>query len=234
MVKMIGLSRAIKVEWLNKTVELIKQGKTELEIKYLLNEYLSFEISSPTNLRKTREILMSIWVRTPNEYISIREHALDAFDKTEDKLSVHWCMILLSYPVFVDVCSMIGKMADIQGTFTTSWLKQKLFDVWGERTTLYHSTDKILQTLKNIGAIKNVKVGQYRIENRITSPTLITLLTWTILTVGEQAYYGVGDLSQVPFMFPFDYTVTYEVLYNTPMFTLNSYRGDVKVELSNK
>ena len=37
MAKMVGLSRSIKLEWLNKTVELIKEGKTETEIKEALN-----------------------------------------------------------------------------------------------------------------------------------------------------------------------------------------------------
>ena len=67
MAKMVGLSRNIKLPWLNKVVEFGFAGMTEQEIKDGLNEYLSFEIQSPTNLRKTREILMNIWVYE-NEY----------------------------------------------------------------------------------------------------------------------------------------------------------------------
>ena len=62
MAKMVGLSRNLKFQWLNKVVELASGELTEQEIKDQLNEYLSFEISSPTNIRKTREILMNIWV----------------------------------------------------------------------------------------------------------------------------------------------------------------------------
>lgn len=57
MAKIVGLSRNLKLQWLNKVVELASSNLTEQEIKDQLNEYLSFEISSPTNLRKTREIL---------------------------------------------------------------------------------------------------------------------------------------------------------------------------------
>ena len=60
MAKIVGLSRNLKLQWLNKVVELASSNLTEQEIKDQLNEYLSFEISSPTNLRKTREILMNI------------------------------------------------------------------------------------------------------------------------------------------------------------------------------
>ena len=62
MAKMVGLSRNLKLTWLNKAAELASVELTEQEIKDQLNEYLSFEITSPTNLRKTREILMNIWV----------------------------------------------------------------------------------------------------------------------------------------------------------------------------
>ena len=60
MAKMVGLSRNIKLPWLNRTVDFIQEGLSEDEIKGKLNEYLSFEIESPTNLRKTREILLSL------------------------------------------------------------------------------------------------------------------------------------------------------------------------------
>lgn len=67
MAKMVGLSRNLKLQWLNKVVELVLEDLKEEEIKEQLNEYLSFEIESPTNIRKTREILMNteiIWLVT--------------------------------------------------------------------------------------------------------------------------------------------------------------------------
>ena len=51
MAKMVGLSRAIKREWLDKTVSYVLEGMTEAEIREALTEYLSFEIDSPTVLR---------------------------------------------------------------------------------------------------------------------------------------------------------------------------------------
>lgn len=231
MAKVVGLSRPIKLEWLNKTVELIKQGKTEVEMKNDLNEYLSFEITSPTNLRKTREILLSIWVKTPEKFKRIRSLALEIYDNENvNRLVIHWCMILLAYPVFYDVCSLIGKLTDIQETFTTVWLKQKLFDLWGERTTLLHSVDKMLQTLKYLGVIENEKIGKYRIltidiNNEITN----SLIVLTIIAIKSKAYYEISELSQVPEMFPFKYSISHELLHHSDLFTLNNFGGKVVV-----
>ena len=140
MAKMVGLSRSIKIEWLNKVAHLVVEGKSEQEIKNELNEYLSFEIKSPTNLRKTREILMYIWLKSGDEYRELRSKALEVYKlERSNKLAIHWCLMLAAYPVFADVCSLLGKLTNIQDTFTTSWLKEKLFEVWGERSTLLES-----------------------------------------------------------------------------------------------
>ena len=77
MAKTVGLSRNLKLQWLNKTVELVLDELEEQEIKNQLNEYLRFEIKSPTNLRKTREILMNIWVYENEVSKNIYTHARD-------------------------------------------------------------------------------------------------------------------------------------------------------------
>lgn len=229
MAKIIGMSRSVKLEWLNKTVELLLEGKDEKQIKNELNEYLSYEIKSPTILRKTREILMNIWVRTPEELSSLRKLALEAYlDEKANKLALHWSMMLVSYPIFCDVCGLIGKLTNIQDTFTTSWLKEKLFEMWGERTTLIHSSDKILQTLKLVGAIENEKVGVYRITKYpVADVKTIQVLLKAILHLRERAYYEIAELSSVPQAFPFEYNISYEWLYDSDLFNFSNFGGKI-------
>jgi hypothetical protein len=229
MVRMVGLSRPVKLEWLNKTVELIKQNISDEEIKKELNEYLAFEIESSTNLRKTREILMTSWVRTHEEFTTIKNIALDLYENDNiNKQLIHWCMLLLAYPVFSDVCSLVGKLTAIQETFTTTWLKQKLSDLWGERPTLMHSVDKILQTLKYIGAIKNKKIGEYEVlKIDIKDDIAKCLIVLTIISLKNKPYYERSELSEMPEMFPFKYFISHELLHNSDIFTLNNFGGKI-------
>lgn len=229
MAKMVGLSRSIKLEWLNKTADLVVEGKSELEIKDELNEYLSYEIKSPTNLRKTREILMYIWIKSGDEFGELRSKALEVYKlERSNKMAIHWCLMIAAYPVFADVCALLGKLTNIQDTFTTSWLKEKLFEVWGERTTLLHSSDKILQTLKYIGSIENLKVGTYKTKKyAINDSETITLLIMTILLTNEKAYFEVAEIPNTPQMFPFEFSVSHEWIHNTNQFTLNNFGGKV-------
>jgi hypothetical protein len=231
MTKKIGLSRAVKTEWLNKTVELILEGKDESQIKDELHEYLSFEIKSDSILKATRAILMNIWVRTSGEYAFLKQQALKAFENEKsDKLVLHWSMMLVTYPVFNDVCALIGKLTSIQGTFTTTWLHERLFELWGEGATLYHSNEKILQTLKLMGVIQNEKVGVYRVNKYpVVDDESIQVLLTALLNLKEKAYYEVTELSSVPQAFPFEYTVPPELLYNSDLFTVDNFGGKIVV-----
>ena len=231
MSKMIGLSRAIKTEWLTKTVELVAQISDEQELKEKLNEYLSFEIKSPTNLRKTREILLNIWLRPSTESTVIWREAIKAYQHDKNnRLALNWAMILLAYPVFSEVCTLIGKISMIQDTFTTAWLKEKMFELWGERTTLYYSSDKILQTLKYLGAIDNVKIGTYKIcSMQITDAATLKVMIMALLQLDNKAYYEVAALSGVPLFCPFKYDITLEWLYNTPEINISSFGGKMVV-----
>ena len=105
MAKMVGLSRNLKLQWLNKVVELTSGELTEQEIKDQLNEYLSFEISSPTNIRKTREILMNIWDKKNEVSSNLRDEASGIIQyMPEYTLAVHCRMMMAVYPVFGVLC----------------------------------------------------------------------------------------------------------------------------------
>ena len=72
MAKAVGFSRNIKMQWLNKAVELLNENLEEAEYKDALNKYLGFEIGSAINIRKTREILMHLWFYENDETNDIR------------------------------------------------------------------------------------------------------------------------------------------------------------------
>ncbi len=229
MAKMVGLSRAIKIEWLNKVVNLVNEGMAPENIREALNDYISFEISSPDNIRKSREILMNLWVYPFEDEKAniIRRMALDAIKNgNEDRLAMHWCMLLLYYPVFVDVTGMIGKLTSMQDSFTLAWLKDKIFEEWGERTTLIHTLPKIMQTLRQIGAVDSqngVYAAQhYDIKDAATKKVLIR----TILALKMQAYYEPSELAKVPQMFPFEYTVDSDLIFGTQDFELGNFGGN--------
>ena len=225
MAKMVGFSRPIKLEWLDKVSSLVMEGKTNEEVKKELHEYLSFEITSPTNLRKTREILLSIWVRCPED---IKQLALEAkkSGSTKDVLAVHWALILLAYPLFWDTASLMGKVTNLQDSFTTNWLKTKLSEIWGERDTMIESVPRITQSMKQMGILEQVKVGEFKVNHfELKDEKCIECIAATILKIGDKGYYAIEDISNIAALFPFEFMFTHEIVYNSKALNINNMGG---------
>lgn len=233
MAKMVGLSRNLKLPWLNEVVRLYAEGLDDNQIKEKLNEYLSFEIGSPTVLRKTREILMNIWVYENDYTATLRDEALRLFQKDSDyALPVHWCMMLAAYPVFQDMCRLIGKIGEFEETITTKQIKQKLFDEWGERSTLYHSSDKLISTLKALEALDSEKTGVYSIKkHEFSKPEIVDFLLYAMMKIDDAGYYSLLDLENSVYLFPFEYKVSKEAILMDERFTTGTFGGELSISL---
>ena len=233
MAKMVGISRNLKLPWLNEVVRLYAECLDDNQIKERLNEYLSFEIGSPTVLRKTREILMNIWVYENDYTAALRDEALRLFQKDSDyALPVHWCMMLAAYPVFQDMCRLIGKIGEFEETITTKQIKQKLFDEWGERSTLYHSSDKLISTLKALEALDSEKTGVYSIKkHEFSKPEIVDFLLYAMMKIDDAGYYSLLDLENSVYLFPFEYKVSKEAILMDERFTTGTFGGELSISL---
>ena len=234
MAKTVGLSRKITLQWLNKAVELREANLTEEEYKTKMNEYLSFEIGSPTNLRKTREILMRLWFYEDDQIVTqIRNEALPLIKKHPDyAMPIHWCLMLASYPVFADLSRLMSKIAEFNDVIILSQLKQKLFDEWGERSTLYHSTDKIIQTIKELGVITATKPGKYTIiKHTVSNSEIVEFMLHVALRVDGNSYYSFSELNDFAVLYPFDYQVSREIVTSDEMIVCSNLGGELSVAL---
>ena len=229
MAKMVGLSRAIKFEWLNKTVDYVLSGMSPEEIRIALHNYISFEISSKDNIRKSRDILMNLWVYPfkDDQNNHIREMAISALKNgNSDRMALHWCMLLLYYPVFVDVTGVIGKLSSMQETFSLAWLKEKIYEQWGERTTLIHSLDKIMQTIRQLGAVSSTS-GIYTVNRqKIFDDQTKIILMKTVLALKLKPYYEPSELTEIPQMFPFEYDIASDIVFGSMSFELGNFGGN--------
>lgn len=234
MAKMVGLSRTIKLPWLNKAAQLYQEHLPQEEYKAQMNEYLSFEIESAIVLRKTREILMNVWYYDTDPFImDLRKDAIKLLDRYPDEaVPIHWCLLLLAYPVLIDMSKLMGRLFEFSDIITVKQIKQKLFDEWGERATLLHTTDKIIATMKELGVITNVKVGSYAIhKHKIKADMVTAIVIQTALKTMDSGYCSFGELTEFNVMFPFEYTVSKEQFMADERFTLTTFGGEMTVAL---
>ncbi len=233
MAKMVGYACSTRLPWLNKAVQMLEENLPEAEYKEKMNEYLSFEIDSPTRLRKTREILMNVWYYPSEELEGTRKEAIALLDKyPEYAAAIQYCMLCLTYPVFADVCKIMGKLYEFQDEVTNPALKQKLYDDWGERGTLEATTRRITLTLKELGILKNEVKTRYTLHKiTIDSEAVLNFIITQGMKLDGSSYYSYTELGSLYILFPFKYQVSKEMLMNEDRYTMTGFGGEVSFTL---
>lgn len=199
MAKMVGYACSIRLPWLNKAVQMLEENLPEAEYKEKMNEYLSFEIDSPTRLRKTREILMNVWYYPSEGLDDTRNEAKALLEKyPEQSAAIQYCMLCLTYPVFADVCKIMGKLYEFQEEVTNSTLKQKLYDEWGERGTLEATTRRITLTLKEMDILKNEVKTKYTLHKiPIETEAVLNFIIMQGMKLDGSSYYSYTELGNL-------------------------------------
>lgn len=233
MAKMVGYACSIRLPWLNKAVQMLEENLPEAEYKEKMNEYLSFEIDSPTRLRKTREILMNVWYYPSEELDATRTEARTLLDKyPEQSAAIQYCMLCLTYPVFADVCKIMGKIFEFQEEVTNPALKQKLYDDWGERGTLEATTRRITLTLKEMDILRNETKTRYILHKiPVQTEAVLNFVITQGMKLDGSSYYSYTELGNLYILFPFKYQVSKEMLMNEDRYTMTGFGGEVSFSL---
>lgn len=233
MAKMVGMNVVVKEGWTKKAIALLSENLTEEEYKAALNEHLSFEIDSAINLRKAREILMRVWYRDTEGVEKLQKEGRDLAIKYPDHLAaINWCMTALVFPAFADIARLMGKMFEFQDEITTTQIKQKMFDEWGETGTLQTVVAKIIGTMREIGGIKSEKTGRQEAATiEIKDEDVVSFMIRVAMTLDGSSYYAFSSLTGFPFLFPFQYRVSKEMLMQDNRFVLSTYDSTLCVAL---
>ena len=236
MAKMVGMNVVVKEGWTKKAIALLSENLTEKDFKDALNEHLSFEIDSAINLRKAREILMRVWYRDTEDVEKLQKEGRDLAIKYPDHLAaINWCMTALVFPAFADIARLMGKMFEFQDEITTTQIKQKMFDEWGETGTLQTVVAKIIGTMREIGGIRSEKTGrQQAAAIEVKDVDIVSFMIRVAMTLDGSSYYTFSSLTEFPFLFPFQYRVSKEMLMQDDRFVLSTFDSTLSVALKER
>jgi hypothetical protein len=151
LLKNVGFLQYIKKDWLDATMAFYQNGQNIDEIKASLDKLIKYDVPKNEERRKTIDVLTRIWIRIPSKLDSLRLDALNFYDDLDpnERIILHWGMLLLAYPFFRDIVFSIGSLLKIQNNFTSTQLRNRLVSNWGHRTTIIRAMDRIIQSLKN-------------------------------------------------------------------------------------
>ena len=236
MAKIVGCACSLKLDWLNKAAQLLDENLTDAAYKQAVTEYLAVDITGPTRLRKTREILTNIWFKPDKQLEDIRQEAKTLLTKYPDcACAIQWGMLCLSYPVIVDVCKFMGRLFEQQDIITNTILRQKLYDAWGERGTLQTTTRRITLTMKQFGLLEETSKAHYKLlRKNVQSQEIVRFLLLTNIVAENTASYPFSSLTNLELLFPFDFQVQKEDLMLDKRFTTFMSNGELLVTLNGR
>ncbi|WP_035270489.1 hypothetical protein [Desulfitibacter alkalitolerans] len=236
MLKRVGFDRQIKREWLDKTVELLINKEDSKDIKNILDGIVKEDIASNDNRRKAISILMHSWINVETDHIAIRSKALKLWEtgNSTERLAIHWCMLSLAYPLFFNISEIIGKLINLQDEFSLNMVRRRVYDVWGERSTLDYAINRVVWSMKDWGTIgQNGKVGEYKKIERIVieDKEVQLLLLEAYFIASQRSNIPCAELEMINALFPFKTDITINDLQSNHRFKINNMGNNLVVSL---
>ena len=209
----IGFSQRIRLEWLEKTGQLVLAGspreEIEGELQSLLREKLSVGGTGQRGNRgKAITILLKIWVSPPKNVQALHSDGLALLKRVPvaDHLAVHWGMTMAVYPFLGRVAGQVGRLLRLQSSFTLAQIQRRIREQLGERETVARAARKILRVFLDWGVLKKGETkGVYQgIATRpIHSKRLAAWLVEAAMISSGLSSVSLKTVIQSPSLFPF-------------------------------
>ena len=141
MAERVTLSKSIDLNLLNEVYEEYIAGFTKLESKAKLDEIIGQSISSKDNIRKKKNHFTKFMVRQADWFHEEASSAARYLTRIE-RLPIHWAMLMTYYPIFTDLCVVLGHLFELKDAVSATQIKIEIYSKWGARTTLDASLSK--------------------------------------------------------------------------------------------
>lgn len=207
----IGFDRRIDLEWLDAAAARAAANLPSADLrKYLwglLDGVLTGDRSNSAR-GKTVTVLSHIWNDVPPVATELHERACTQLGActSEERLALHWAMMVGTYPIFTDVAAAAGRLLVLQGAFTLSHVTRRLVGTWGERSTLARAAQRVIRSMIQWGVLEDTSTrGMYRgaTRRRTVGPAVGVLLLEALLIDAEESSIPLAQLVGHPALFPF-------------------------------
>ena len=204
----IGFDRYIEKDWLDQIANWVAQDKTRGELHSLVDDYLTPFINGDTSLRKTKNVLFGVWVNTSEKNKTFKEQGINILKTCtrDERLAIHWGMAVASYPFFVSLARLTGRLLRLQDDIISKELVRRSVEQHGDTESVRRATARLLQSFGAWGVLipesKSLfhPPGKIRLEN----PELVTWLMASVFFSNDRERLSIDEIMSDPVWFPFD------------------------------
>ena len=214
----LGIKQVIRLEWMEKSVDLLMAGFSQKEIRQELDDYLSCRkqsgglgVRGQISYLMAVGILMKSWITPSAELVNfsnaakflIKDNSLNQSEKT----AIHWAMISAAYPFWFNVARQVGRLLNLQDQITSQQIVRRLKEKYGDRQTVSRVARYVVRSFVAWGVLKDTdRKGCYERGQIFTidNPHVICLLLEGALHTVTESKSSINALYNNPGFYMFD------------------------------
>lgn len=205
---LVGFERYVELDWLDQTARWVIDGKPVKEVHDLIDEYLGSSINGATSKRKTKNVLSGAWVKSNaiNEVFKAQAKQMFTDSTKEEKLAIHYGLFVASYPFFLSLSKILGRLFKLQDEITNAEFYRRVIETVGDRESIKRAAARYLQSLIEWGILEQAGKSAVRPAKKfkIVNSELVTWLYASVLFSGDRDKLSVDDILSDPVWFPFE------------------------------
>lgn len=210
--RQVGFSQRVRLEWLERTANLVLAGNTERDTIAGLQAFPQDKISvGGSAVRGNREkvitILRRVWLPADDELAELREAGLGFLRDLpqEEHLGVHWGMVMAAYPFWTTVAETVGRLLRLQGTVSAAQAQRRVRESLGERETVARAARRVIRAFMDWGVLSETGAKGVYGRGAVLQVPSTDLTAWLVNTYLCASSTGKADLDAVlnsPAFFP--------------------------------
>lgn len=211
---LIGIKQVVRLEWMQKTAELIQSGMSKKDIRAELDSYLSDKRGNGAVMNRseyTKSIVVSLlthtWINPQESLLPLRDATLSYLQNNpDDGLPCHWLMYGATYPFWFSLCRILGSLFSLENPIPKKQVMSQVYERYGKRSTIERCSRYVIRTLIAWGILRDrERIGIYeKMEPKpIDSPYLGSLLLESVLQGIPEKKSSLPGLTEDPAFFPF-------------------------------
>jgi hypothetical protein len=218
--KSVGLSRTVRLDWLDAVSAMCLAQEEPAEIRQRLFKMLESAQPGPTERERIVDTLMRAWVKADPDLKAQGLEMSQRASTREDRVWLHYGMILAQYPFFRTCQAAIGQIARTEDQVTRVAIKQRIAREMGNLGGNERAIERLFVTLVDWGVL--IPDGKQFIIQRCVFPASVLELEQWVLDCALQNYPTDGvpfnDLLALPELFPFKFSVRIDDLRASELF----------------
>ncbi len=204
MGRSVVFTRSISLDLLNEVYEEYIAGLTKSESTLKLEDIIGQSIRDKDNIKKTRAILQNLWF-ADTDWLHNEAAEVARYLTRIERLPVHWAVLMVTYPIFTDLCIVLGQLFELKDAVSATQIKEEIFNKWGARSTLDSSLSRNLKSLRDMDTLKRAEkhTTYEKVTHKVSDTKVVALPFAAIMQATEQQYMTWESFITHPAIFPF-------------------------------